>query len=178
MRTPAPPDCGYGDDESINTFSEGSLGLQVSADQRLDPTTKPQGSTQSRYKSNGPHQEQDPRVYLIKRRKSRTQSGRRRRLTSKKLPLETIPATSELSNITRRLNLKLVHLKMCMDQYVSQGLPLDDLKGDPSLQFRAMGDVEEVEARLKQVVNQWSAGTSNGEVEYCLRSGVKGMSRI
>lgn len=76
-----------------------------------------------------------------------------------------------------QVSLQVPDLKRALHGYLGLGALLDGTQGRRVLDFASMGDVEVVESRLKEVINRWLETESSWEVEYSLRSGVKGKSR-
>lgn len=114
---------------------------------------------------------------MMKRKLSRTQSGRPKRLISKRLPLERIPVGEETHCALLRVNAQVPDLQELVDKYSRFGLLPGVIDEGGVLEFANMGEVEVVESQLREVVDRWLERESSWEVEYSLRSGVKGKSR-
>lgn len=123
--------------------------------------------------------QEDPRKYLMKRRRSMSRDRRAgrvlRRVKSTLLPLETIPADQEMQVVSVGIATSHVEIRpavFCLvyiDQYVSigtsqSGLP-DDLEG-----------AADIQARLQDVFGEWAQRTTGAkcDLELNLRSQMKG----
>ncbi|KAJ3524342.1 hypothetical protein NM208_g12094 [Fusarium decemcellulare] len=155
MRTPPPTGAGS---------SGQSLGMNRARERHeaeADPSSRPTKRRRecSNTGSSWGEEEQDPRRFLMKRQRSRAQGGRLKRVASNKLPLETIP-----------------------QDYVTKGISFgigdaERLDSESSTQFSDMGEVDEVDRRLRETVEPWLKDKPFIEVEYTLRSGAKGKSK-
>ncbi|PTB36909.1 hypothetical protein M441DRAFT_72973 [Trichoderma asperellum CBS 433.97] len=118
---------------------------------------------------------EDPRLYLIKRRRSQARHGIARRLSSRRLPLEVTPIhlAMQSSSTSRRLSLRRV--KTLARQTRLQGY--DIVPGDwgNAITFKSMEEAGKVESRLQDAVDSWKQTQNQAiEVEYKLRSAAKG----
>ncbi|KAK6451931.1 hypothetical protein FP744_10008182 [Trichoderma asperellum] len=118
---------------------------------------------------------EDPRLYLIKRRRSQARHGIARRLSSRRLPLEVTPnhLAMQSSLISRRLSLRRV--KALAKQTSRQDY--DIVPGDwgNAITFESMEEAGKVESRLQDAVDSWKQTQNQAiEVEYKLRSAAKG----
>ncbi|KAL6906762.1 hypothetical protein GGI43DRAFT_431072 [Trichoderma evansii] len=118
---------------------------------------------------------EDPRLYLIQRRRSQARHGIARRLSSRRLPLEVTPnhLAMQNSSISRRLSMRKV--KRLAKQTRLQGY--DIVPGDwgNAITFKNMEEAGEVESRLQDAVDSWKQTQNQAiEVEYKLRSAAKG----
>lgn len=120
---------------------------------------------------------EDPRLYLIKRRRSQARHGMARRLSSRRLPLEAIPHHFMVQNasISRRTSLRKV--KSLARQARLLGNDIVPGNWGHAIEFKSMEEAGKVERRLQHAVEAWKQTQNQAvEVEYKLRSAAKGKS--
>ncbi|KAK1246929.1 hypothetical protein MKX08_000731 [Trichoderma sp. CBMAI-0020] len=118
---------------------------------------------------------EDPRFYLIKRRRSQASHGIARRLSSRRLPLSVTPNHLAMYNtsISRRISLRKV--EALAKQTCLQGYDIiSDDRGNARA-FENMEEAGEIASRLRDAVDLWEQTQNQAiEVEYKLRPVVKG----
>ncbi|RFU75605.1 dna mismatch repair [Trichoderma arundinaceum] len=118
---------------------------------------------------------EDPRLYLIKRRRSQARHGIARRISSRRLPLEAIPNRLTMQNASTSRRISLRKVKTLARQ--ARLLRYDDITGDwgYAIEFKSMEEAGKVESRLQHAVESWQKTQNQAiEVEYKLRSAAKG----
>lgn len=118
---------------------------------------------------------EDPRLYLIKRRRSQARHGIARRLSSRRLPLEVTPNHLAIQNSSTSRRLSLKKIKSLAKKTRLQGY--DIVPGDrgSAITFKNMEEAGKVESRLQDAVDSWKQTQNQAiEVEYKLRSAAKG----
>ncbi|UKZ73227.1 hypothetical protein TrVFT333_000869 [Trichoderma virens FT-333] len=123
---------------------------------------------------------EDPRLYLIKRRRSQARHGIARRLSSRRLPLEVIPHQLTMQNASTSLAPSLRKVKLLARRV--RLLDYGSIHGNwgHAVEFKSMEEVTKLEHRLQHAVEAWKQSVNKAvEVEYKLRSVAKGkgMSR-
>ncbi|KAI8724996.1 DNA-mis-repair domain-containing protein [Fusarium sp. LHS14.1] len=175
MRTPPPPEIRLG----RQPLSERHEDLGVALE-----SVEAEGSTRaakrrripSRTASSQGEEEQDPRRFLMKRQRSCTQGGRLKRLGSKRLPFETIPQDCVTTGLVLKLNVGMSDVNRMISTHMTVGH--EEKRGRESgLQFKSLGEVDEVDKLLREVVGSWVREMPSVQVEYTLRAGAKGKSR-
>ncbi|KAM0459140.1 hypothetical protein ACHAO4_002532 [Trichoderma viride] len=118
---------------------------------------------------------EDPRFYLIKRRRSQASHGIARRLSSRRLPLSVTPNHLVMYNtsISRRISLRKV--KTLAKQTCLQGYDIiSDDRGN-AIAFENMEEAGKIASRLQDAVDSWKQTRNQAiEVEHKLRSAAKG----
>ncbi|KAF4436176.1 DNA mismatch repair PMS2 [Fusarium acutatum] len=116
----------------------------------------------------------DSRRLFMKRQRIRANGGRLKRITSTKLPLETISQNDSTLNLSVKIEVQMCELQAATLEFLNSGRAT---KPGLALQFRNMDEVEEVNSRLRRVTESWLKGNPSITVEYTLRSEVKGKSK-
>lgn len=117
---------------------------------------------------------EDPRFYLIKRRRSQASHGIVRRMSSHRLPLSVTPNHLAMYNtsISRKISLRKV--KNLAKQTCLQGYDIiSDDRGN-AISFGSMEEAGKIASSLQDAVDSWKQTQSRViEVEYGLRSAAK-----
>ncbi|KAF5653477.1 DNA mismatch repair PMS2 protein [Fusarium sp. NRRL 25303] len=116
----------------------------------------------------------DSRHLLMKRQRIHANGGRLKRITSTKLPLETISQNDSTLNLSVKIEVQMCELQAATVEFMKSGRAT---KPDLALQFRNMDEVGEVDRRLRRVTESWLKGNPSITVEYTFRSEVKGKSK-
>ncbi|POR31253.1 Uncharacterized protein TPAR_08537 [Tolypocladium paradoxum] len=121
----------------------------------------------------------DARRYLIRRQRSRAIHGHQRRLSSRRLPLETICADRGTHDISGTIHLACSDVQSRMDQLAMLDPYIRYGSLSAALPFRDMTEVELVEDRLRLQVKSWMAKEKIKvkDIEYRLQSEAKGKGR-
>ncbi|PTB78102.1 hypothetical protein M440DRAFT_1184635 [Trichoderma longibrachiatum ATCC 18648] len=115
---------------------------------------------------------EDPRLYLIKRRRSRARHGITRRLSTRRLPLEVIPPQLTVQNASTSLRASQKSLARRARLVGYEAVPGHWGQG---IEFRTMEEADKVEQGLQHVVEVWKQTQDQDvDVEYTLRSAAKG----
>ncbi|KAH8174057.1 histidine kinase-, DNA gyrase b-, and HSP90-like ATPase domain-containing protein [Sarocladium implicatum] len=111
--------------------------------------------------------EEDARQYLIKRQRSMASDGRRKRMLSKKLPLENILDATYLLQAVINGEAKSVRLHCFADPF-NERLSL-------AASLEASGELDLMEKRLAAIISLWAEQAQPGlSVTWTLRANVKG----
>ncbi|PTB69911.1 hypothetical protein BBK36DRAFT_1110711 [Trichoderma citrinoviride] len=115
---------------------------------------------------------EDPRLYLIKRRRSRARYGIARRLSTRRLPLEVIPHELAVQSASTSLRASLRKVKLLARR--ARLLGYDVVPGN-GIEFNTMKEAGKVEQGLQHAVEAWKQTQDQAvDVEYTLRSAAKG----
>lgn len=160
--------------DEFNTHD--SLSVTSQRDIRLSIETSVCGNPQNRVPFRNTHgKPEDPRLYLIKRRRSQARHGIARRLSSRRLPLEVTPNHLAMQNSSTSRRLSMRKVKILAKQTRLHGY--DIVPGDwgNAITFKNMEEAGKVESRLQDAVDSWKQTQNQAiEVEYKLRSAAKG----
>ncbi|TFB04405.1 PMS1-like protein [Trichoderma ghanense] len=118
---------------------------------------------------------EDPRLYLIKRRRSGARHGIARRLSTRRLPLEAIPPQLTVQNASTSLRASLRKVKSLARRTRLAGYDAVPGHWGQGIEFKTMQEADKVEQGLQHAVEVWKqAQDQNVDVEYTLRSAAKG----
>ncbi|KAL7810534.1 hypothetical protein V8C44DRAFT_117465 [Trichoderma aethiopicum] len=118
---------------------------------------------------------EDPRLYLIKRRRSRARHGITRRLSTRRLPLEVIPPQLTVQNASTSLRASLGSMKSLARRARLVGYDAVSGHWGQGIEFKTMEEADKVEQGLQHAVEVWKQTQDQDvDVEYTLRSAAKG----
>ncbi|KAL7914695.1 hypothetical protein GGI35DRAFT_488741 [Trichoderma velutinum] len=118
---------------------------------------------------------EDPRLYLIKRRRSQAKHGIVRRISSRRLPLEVIPNHLTMQNASTSLGPSVKKIKLLTRRGRLLGYGTMPGNWGHAVEFHSMEEVTKLEQRLYYAVEAWKQTQNQAvEVEYKLRSAAKG----
>ncbi|KAL7807839.1 hypothetical protein V8C26DRAFT_439204 [Trichoderma gracile] len=118
---------------------------------------------------------EDPRLYLIKRRRSQARHGIARRLSTRRLPLEVTPPQLTVQNASTSLRASLRKVKTLARR--ARLVEYDGVPGNwgQGIEFKSMEEADKVEHGLQHAVDVWKQTQHQDiDVEYTLRSAAKG----
>ncbi|KAL6878606.1 hypothetical protein J3F83DRAFT_758488 [Trichoderma novae-zelandiae] len=121
---------------------------------------------------------EDPRLYLIKRRRSHARHGIARRLSTRRLPLEVIPHHLTVQNASTSVTASLRKVKSLARR--ARLLRYDIVPGHwgQGIEFKTMEEAGKVEQGLQHAVEAWKQTQAQAvDVEYTLRSAAKGKGK-
>ncbi|KAM0471782.1 hypothetical protein ACHAPX_009175 [Trichoderma viride] len=120
---------------------------------------------------------EDPRFYLIKRRRSQANRGIARRLSSRRLPLSAIPDHLAMHNSSISRRISLTKVKTLAKQTCLQGYDIiSDDRGN-AIAFENMEEAGKIASRLQHAVDSRKQTQNQAiEVEHKLQSAAKGMN--
>lgn len=152
--------------------------LSVTPQRDIRPSTEASVCDKSQYRpppGNTQDKLEDPRFYLIKRRRSQERHGIARRLPSRRLPLAVIPNHLAMHNSATSRRISLRKVKTLAKQTCLQGYDIMPEDWGNAITFKNMEEAGKIESRLQDAVDSWKQTQNQAiEVEYKLRSAAKG----
>ncbi|KAL7944762.1 hypothetical protein V8C42DRAFT_80733 [Trichoderma barbatum] len=119
--------------------------------------------------SNTNDSSEDPRLYLIKRRRSQAIHGVARRLSSRRLPLEVIPHHLTMQNASTSVRPNLRKVRSLAGRARLLGYDIRPGSWGHAIKFKSREEVTKVERRLHHAVEEWKQTQSQTvAVEYML----------